>query len=122
MAQAVEQRSAYFKGLTSGKGDLGADQLIQVLEGIDKASFASNESDRVRVKEAARAALRRLQTPWDIAEEHGWQAILSLTTIKTLIDCGLWKKWVEAGGKASTTPELATLCGNIDAVLLSKWW
>ena len=49
------------------------------------------------------------------------QAQPALTAnVKTLIEAGLWSKWVEAGGNPSTVSELADLSG-IDAALLGTY-
>jgi hypothetical protein len=50
-----------------------ADQLIASLQGIDAASFAS-EAERIRARDAVFEALRRIQSPWDIAWDHVWWA------------------------------------------------
>jgi hypothetical protein len=46
-----------------------ADQLIVSLEGINANSFA-NEAERIRARDAVFEALRRIQSPWDIAWDH----------------------------------------------------
>lgn len=95
-----------------------ADQLISNLQGIEAGSFAS-EAERVRAKDALIEALRKVQTPWDIAWDHNWVNGATNAAIKTLIDAGVFVKWAEAGGEPITTAKLAELTGA-DAQLLSK--
>lgn len=94
-----------------------ADQLIASLEGIDAGSFAS-EAERIRARDAVFEALRRIQSPWDIAWDHVWVSGAINAAVKTLIDAGVFRKWADAGGKPVTCSELATLTGA-DELLIS---
>jgi hypothetical protein len=87
-----------------------ADQLVASLQGIDANSF-SNEAERVRARNAVFDALRRIQSPWDIAWDHNWVSGAINAAIKTLIDMGVFKKWSDAGGAPITCAELAGLTG-----------
>ncbi|KAK4096527.1 S-adenosyl-L-methionine-dependent methyltransferase [Parathielavia hyrcaniae] len=95
-----------------------ADQLIASLQGIDANSFA-NEAERVRARDAVFEALRRIQSPWDIAWDHNWVSGAINASIKTLIDAGVFQKWAEAGGEAITCAKLAELTGA-DALLIRR--
>ena len=94
-----------------------ADSLISTLQLIEGTSF-SNETERVRARDALFEALRRVQSPWDIVWDHNWVNGATNASIKTLIDVGLFKKWAEAGGKSQTSSELADLVGA-DGLLIS---
>ena len=94
------------------------EQLISTLQKVDKVNFKS-ESERVQAQNAILGALSRVQTPWDVAQQHIWGDPITTTIVKILVDVDLWKKWVEAGGKPSTSSELAGLV-NVDPSLLSR--
>jgi len=95
-----------------------ADQLIASLEGISAGSFA-NEAERIRARDAVFEALRRIQSPWDIAWDHNWVSGAINASIKTLIDAGVFTKWAEAGGEPITCTKLAELTGA-DELLIRK--
>lgn len=95
-----------------------ADGLIASLEGVDGGSFA-NEAERVRARDAVFEALRRIQSPWDIAWDHNWVAGAISAAVKTLIDAGVFTKWAEAGGEPITCAALADLTGA-DVVLIRQ--
>lgn len=94
-----------------------ADQLLASLQGIDANSFA-NEAERIRARDAMFEALRRIQSPWDIAWDHNWVSGAINAAIKTLIDAGVFEKWAEAGVDPITCTKLAELTGA-DALLIS---
>lgn len=95
---------------------MSADRLIETLNSINADTFAP--ADHQRVKEALLGALRRVQTPFDIAYDHVWTESATTAAVKTLIDVGLWTKWAAAGHKPMTINELASLT-SFDPVLLS---
>ncbi|KAK4107680.1 S-adenosyl-L-methionine-dependent methyltransferase [Canariomyces notabilis] len=95
-----------------------ADQLIASLQGVDAKSFAS-EAERVRARDAVFEALRRIQSPWDIAWDHNWVTGAINAAIKTLIDAGVFTKWAEAGGEPITCTKLAELTGA-DELLIRR--
>jgi hypothetical protein len=96
-----------------------ADQLVANLEGFDATSFA-NEAERIRAREAVFAALRRIQSPWDIAWDNNWVTVAANACTKTLIDAGIFTKWAEAGGEPITCSQLADLTGA-DVLLISMF-
>lgn len=96
-----------------------ADEIVASLQGIDAGSFA-NEAERVRARNAVFDALRRIQSPWDIAWDHNWVSGAINAAIKTLIDMGVFKKWAEAGGEPTTCAKLAELSGA-DVLLISMF-
>ncbi|KAK4240554.1 S-adenosyl-L-methionine-dependent methyltransferase [Achaetomium macrosporum] len=95
-----------------------ADELIASLQGIDAKSFA-NEAERIRARDAVFDALRRIQSPWDIAWDHNWVSGAINAAIKTLIDAGVFTKWAEAGGEPITCVKLAEFTGA-DVVLIRR--
>ncbi|AEO55158.1 hypothetical protein MYCTH_2298688 [Thermothelomyces thermophilus ATCC 42464] len=95
-----------------------ADQLIASLQGIDAKSFSS-EAERIRARDAVFEALRRIQSPWDIAWDHCWVSGAINAAVKTLIDAGVFRKWAEAGGKPITSTKLAELTGA-DVLLIQR--
>lgn len=87
-----------------------ADEFIGVLEGFDANSFV-NEAERVRAMDALTLALSKVQEPWDIVWQHCWVNPATNACVKTLIDVGVFSKWVETGGGEKTCEELAELTG-----------
>lgn len=94
-----------------------SDKLVKILEGLDPASFTT-ESERVRVRDALFQALRKVQSPWDIAWEQNWVNGATSASVKTFIDAGIFAKWMETGGKPAKAGDLAKVV-NADAVLIS---
>ncbi|KAF9873414.1 O-methyltransferase [Colletotrichum karsti] len=93
-----------------------ADSIIASLNDIDTSLF-ENGTDRIRVRDALYNALRRLQTPYDIAWDHVITRSAGNAAVKTLIDLGVFTKWAEAGGKPITCAELAKLTGADETLL-----
>ena len=50
---------------------MASSKLIETLSAIDADSFSS-DADRAKVADALLSAHRRVQTPWEIAADHGW--------------------------------------------------
>jgi hypothetical protein len=96
-----------------------ADQLVSNLEGLTLDSLTS-ESERVRVRNALFRALRSVQSPWDIAWEQNWVNGATNASVKTLIDAGVFNKWIEIGGKPAKAEDLAGLV-EADPVLISEF-
>lgn len=95
-----------------------ADALIASLEGVDGNAFA-DKAERIRARDALYDALRKVQTPWDIAWDHIVVKGGGNAATKTLIDAGVFKKWTEAGGGPITCAELGKLTGA-DELLIRK--
>jgi hypothetical protein len=95
-----------------------ADQLIGALESLDAKSFV-NEAERVRAMDALTLALSKIQKPWDIVWQHCWVNPATNACVKTLIDAGVFGKWIETGGGQKTCAELAELAGA-DVVLVRR--
>ncbi|KAL1842331.1 hypothetical protein VTJ49DRAFT_5499 [Mycothermus thermophilus] len=95
-----------------------ADQLIANLEGISASSFA-NEAERIRARDAVFEALRRIQSPWDIAWDQVWVSGAINACVSTLIEAGVFTKWAEAGGEPITCARLAELTGA-DELLIRR--
>jgi hypothetical protein len=87
-----------------------ADELVVNLQGIEASTFA-NEVERIRARDALLAALKKVQSPWDMAWDHNWANGATNACIATLIDAGVFTKWAEAGGEPITCSELAKLTG-----------
>ncbi|KXH26772.1 O-methyltransferase [Colletotrichum salicis] len=87
-----------------------ADALIASLQDINGESF-TDRAERIRARDALYDALRKVQTPWDIAWDHIVVKGGGNAAIKTLIDAGIFKKWHEAGGDPITCTKLSKLTG-----------
>lgn len=92
--------------------------LLASLQGLDASSF-TNETERVQARDALFEALRRIQSPWDIAWDHCWVSPAVSACVKTLIDVRVFQKWAEAGHGPITCPQLAELTGA-DGLLLQR--
>ncbi|KAK1590495.1 O-methyltransferase [Colletotrichum navitas] len=95
-----------------------ADALIASLQDIQGDAF-TDKAERIRARDALYDALRRVQTPWDIAWDHVIVKGAGNAAIKTLIDAGAFKKWHEAGGEPITCDKLAALTGA-DTLLIRR--
>ncbi|KAJ2983280.1 hypothetical protein NQ176_g796 [Zarea fungicola] len=94
------------------------EKLIQDLESLNSTVFTS-EVERLRARDALFAALRRVQSPWDIVWDQNWVNPATNASVKTLIDAGIFSKWADAGGAAKTSTELAELVGA-DVLLIRR--
>ncbi|KAI0119645.1 S-adenosyl-L-methionine-dependent methyltransferase [Daldinia grandis] len=94
------------------------DRLSATLRDIDSNSFA-DEGERLFAEDMLLGALSRVQSPWDIAWNHGFVNASTNGVIKTLIDTGLFKKWVEHGSKPETSENLARMT-DTDPVLIKR--
>ncbi|OTA92287.1 hypothetical protein M434DRAFT_74802 [Hypoxylon sp. CO27-5] len=94
------------------------DRLSAALQGLDSESFV-NEDDRLRAEDLLLKALTRVRTPWDIAWNHNWVNPATNSAVKTLIDAGIFTKWVEHGGRPQTSIELAKFT-EADATLIKR--
>jgi hypothetical protein len=76
---------------------------ISSLDSIQPSQF-STDAERFAAKEAARRLLTRLETPF----EQGWglsfETPVLVAGIQTLLDLGIWKKWLEADKKNPGAP------------------
>ncbi|KAH7236455.1 O-methyltransferase-domain-containing protein [Fusarium tricinctum] len=95
-----------------------ADNLITALDGLDANSFA-NEAERVRALDALTLAVSRVQKPWDTVWQHCWVNPATTACVKTLIDAGVFNKWIADGGGEKTCAELAEIT-NTDPVLIRR--
>lgn len=95
-----------------------ADNLIQALEGLDASSFA-NEAERVRALDALTLSVSRVQKPWDTVWQHCWVNPATTACAKSLIDAGVFTKWIDAGGGERTCDELAELTST-EPILIRK--
>ncbi|KAK6952335.1 hypothetical protein Daesc_006870 [Daldinia eschscholtzii] len=93
-------------------------RLSATLQGIDSNSFA-DEDERIYAENLLFNALSRIQSPWDIAWNHNWVNASIHGAAKSLIDAGLFKKWVEHGSKPESSESLAKMA-DADPVLIIK--
>ncbi|KAF5666077.1 sterigmatocystin 8-o-methyltransferase [Fusarium heterosporum] len=95
-----------------------ADNLLTALNGVDANSFP-NEAERVRALDALVLAVSKVQKPWDTVWQHCWVNPATTACAKTLIDAGVFNKWIETGGGGRTCAELAELT-NTDPILIRR--
>lgn len=95
-----------------------ADAIAASLESIDIRSF-EDPAHRVKLKNAALALASRLQTPWETTYDCVGSRPALNAALKTCIDAGLFRKWVQTNKGPRTATELARMT-NTDPVLLRR--
>ena len=94
-------------------------ELVAQLDKINRPNIDSNDADVAAVKAALFAAYRRVQSPWDTAMDLCWNKPAAESATRTLVQAGLFEKWVAKGGKPASGQELATLT-DFDPILLGE--
>ena len=93
-------------------------RLSAVLQEINSNSFSDDE-ERAFAEDLLLKALAKIRSPWDTAWTHVWVNPATNAATTSLIEAGVFKKWVEYGSKPQTSGELAKLTGT-DPALISK--
>lgn len=93
-------------------------RLIAALQDIDFDSFTDG-AERSFAEGVLLNSLAKVRSPWDVAWNHNWVNPVTDAVVKTLIDAGIFKKWVEHGSKPETSMQLANITGT-DPVLISE--
>lgn len=83
-------------------------KIIDILEGVNHASFA-NEVERLRVRAAARKLLAKVESPYERAWGFCFEHPVVFAALQTSIDLGLWAAWNAAGGGDKTIDDLVKL-------------
>lgn len=91
--------------------------LLLSLERLDAGSL-NGETERLQIRDALQKALRKIDKPDDIVQEHVNWYLTEISVVKSLIFAGVFGKWAEDGSEALSCTELARMTGA-DAVLLS---
>jgi len=94
-------------------------ELIAQLDKIDRSTIGSGGADVVAIKHALFAALRRVQSPFDTAYDLWWNNPAAESATRTLINVGLFEKWVAKGGQPAFGHELAIMTG-VDPELMGE--
>lgn len=94
------------------------DDLLISLERLGDRSF-DNETERLRLRDALHKALRQVDKPDEIVQEHVNWYLTEIAVVKSLIFAGVFEKWAENGTETMTCAELARITGA-DAMLLSE--
>ncbi|KAK2600778.1 hypothetical protein N8I77_010286 [Diaporthe amygdali] len=97
------------------------DQIVATLDGVNLDQVDSDPGARMRVIDAARRMLARVETPFE-RMWHVAQVNITLTAAcRILVDIGLFEAWREAGGKDALLMELWELCRiHCDMALLRR--
>jgi len=95
-------------------------ELIAQLDKIDQSTIDSSQADVVAVKHALFAALRRVQSPFDTAMDVCWNNVAAESATRTLVNVGLFEKWVAKGGQPASGHDLATMTG-VDPELMGTF-
>ncbi|KAI0408341.1 putative O-methyltransferase [Xylaria palmicola] len=85
-------------------------ELISALEGIGAEDFKSNDGDRLRLVEAAKKFLSRVETKEERLFDITFGQPIVFAALKTLLDLGLWKKWATSDDAPKSVNELSELC------------
>ncbi|CAG9984185.1 unnamed protein product [Clonostachys byssicola] len=83
-------------------------KIIDILEGVNHASFA-NEVERLRVRAAARKLLAKVESPYERAWGFCFEHPVVFAALQTSIDLGLWAAWNASGGGDKTIDDLVKL-------------
>lgn len=92
--------------------------LVSLLDKLNAGSF-TDETERLRIKDALQSALRRTSTPFEVSQEHVNWYLTEIAVVRSLIFAGVFQHWAQDGSEKLTCQELAKLTGA-DVVLLSK--
>ncbi|QKX61746.1 uncharacterized protein TRUGW13939_08902 [Talaromyces rugulosus] len=94
--------------------------LLQQLNRIDSA-ILNNEDERVALVHAMRAALSRIETPWESALQIVFTQPSVFAALKTCVDAGLFVQWLQQPlhGEPASASTLARLV-DVDEMLLSR--
>lgn len=77
--------------------------IISTLDAIQPSQF-STDAERFEVKEAARRLLTRLETPFEQGWRLSFETPVLVAGVQTILDLGIWKKWMEADKKNPGAP------------------
>jgi len=90
-----------------------ASELVTLLNGLKPSTISDGQhgENLVAVKHALFAAFRRLQTPFDTAMDVCWNNVAAESATRTLVNVGLFEKWVAQGGNPATGSEVAGMTG-----------
>ena len=88
-------------------------ELVAQLDNISRSTIDDSEADIAAIKAALFAAHRRVQSPWDNAMDLCWTQVASESVNRTLVQAGLFEKWVNKGGRPASGQELADLTGEL---------
>ncbi|KAI4671252.1 uncharacterized protein J4E88_009285 [Alternaria novae-zelandiae] len=77
--------------------------IISTLDAIQPSQF-STDAERFEAKEAARRLLTRLETPFEQGWRLSFETPVLVAGVQTILDLGIWKKWMEADKKNPGAP------------------
>lgn len=76
---------------------------ISALNAIHSSQF-STDAERFQAKEAARRLLTRLETSFEQGWRLSFETPVLVAGVQTILDLGIWKKWMEADKKNPGAP------------------
>ena len=76
---------------------------VSTLDAIHLSQF-STDAERFEAKEAARRLLTRLETPFEQGWRLSFETPVLVAGVQTILDLGIWKRWMEADKKNPGTP------------------
>lgn len=94
------------------------DDIVRMLENLKAGSF-TDETERLRIRNALQIALRETSKPFEVIQEHVNLYFTEIAVVRALVFAGVFHQWAQNGSEKLTCQELAGLTGA-DVVLLSK--
>ncbi|ORY70498.1 S-adenosyl-L-methionine-dependent methyltransferase [Pseudomassariella vexata] len=96
-------------------------KVIAALDGLNLEDVANDSTARGQILAAAHRLTARLELPYERMMRWTWSHDDVIACCRIVHDVGLWKAWLEAGGKETTVQELVDLCNPpCDLVLLRR--
>lgn len=96
--------------------------IISSLDGMSTDSLGGDDGAAVRLVEAARRMIARVEPPFMQVWGTSIVPMHVDVALRIVSDLGLWEAWREAGGREASLTELWNMCRvPCDIVLLRRW-
>ncbi|KAI1338947.1 S-adenosyl-L-methionine-dependent methyltransferase [Xylariaceae sp. FL0016] len=86
------------------------DQILSALSSAGIQNFELDPNARLKIVDAAKALVSRLQTNEEKVFEMTFSRPIVFASIQILLDIGLWEGWTKIGGGAKSVEDLSSLC------------
>ncbi|KAH8645766.1 putative O-methyltransferase [Xylariales sp. PMI_506] len=97
--------------------------IVATLNAIHPEHLGKGEFERLRVVDAARQLLARLESPLERASALCFEHPVVFAALQTFLDVGLWKAWTAAGGTEKSVDELVALTTpTVDTNVLRRFF
>ncbi|TGJ79974.1 hypothetical protein E0Z10_g8791 [Xylaria hypoxylon] len=85
-------------------------ELLTTLDGVQAEDFKGNDLERLRLIDTVKKLLGRVETQVERMYDIVFAQPVIFAALETLLDLGLWQKWVEINGASKSVDELCSLC------------